>query len=109
MYVVIYRFSVQPGKDRAFKEAWQGLTKLIYQYEGSLGSHLHRSTQDPLDYIAYAQWPDEETWKNSGDNLPEEANQWRAQMHEACAVIETLHTLQSVNDLKKIKPFKPNY
>ncbi|MEQ9187629.1 MAG: antibiotic biosynthesis monooxygenase family protein [Cryomorphaceae bacterium] len=103
MFIVLYKFVVHEGQEESFIEAWEGLTRLIYQFEGSLGSHLHLSTEHPLTYIAYAQWPDQTRWENSGNNLPEEANKWRGQMRDACALIETIHSLNSVKDLTETK------
>ena len=106
MFVAIYRFGIQSGKDEAFLEAWAELTKLIYQYENSLGSHIHRSLDEKDAYIAYAQWPDKNTWENSGNNLPEEADKWRTQMRANCSDIKTIHTLETTLDLTKKEPYK---
>lgn len=99
MFAVIYQFEVKENRKTQFIEAWEELTQLIYKYEGSLGSRLH-AEKDYL-FIAYAQWPDRETWKNSGDKLPDHADEVRAQMKEACVKIVTLHELDCINDLLK--------
>ena len=97
MFAVIYRFNVHPGKEVEFEDAWEHLTKLILEYEGSLGSRLHRNENG--EYIAYAQWPDRETWLNAGSNLPAAAEGYRKNMRESCQSIETLHELDPINDL----------
>ncbi|UKN00700.1 antibiotic biosynthesis monooxygenase [Paracrocinitomix mangrovi] len=97
MFIAIYSFTVVPGKEAEFKEAWVELTKLIYQFENSLGSRLHHEKDEV--YIAYAQWRSKEQWANSGGNLPEEANQWRQQMKAACSEIKTVYELEVVDDL----------
>jgi len=99
MYVVLYSFKVKPKQIENFIEGWQGLTNLIYQYEGSLGSRLHK--KEPLEYIAYAQWPSKNKFENSGKNLPEEANYYRNLMRESCETIEVLQKLEVVEDLLK--------
>ena len=101
MFVVIYSFKIKKGRDQDFISSWQGLTKLIYKHEGSLGSRLHKKSE--LEYIAYAQWPDKNTWKNSGDSLPKEADQFRQLMRASCESIDTLYELDSVKDLLKDK------
>jgi heme-degrading monooxygenase HmoA len=53
MFTVIYSFQVKPGQVHKFEKAWKDLTLLISEYEGSLGSRLHK--QSELSYIAYAQ------------------------------------------------------
>lgn len=97
MFAVIYSFEIYPGKRELFIEAWEELTHLIKEYEGGLGSRLHQQTETL--FIAYAQWPEESTWKNSNDLMPKEADQWRAQMKGACKNIETIKTMEMVSDL----------
>lgn len=97
MFVAVYRFDVIAEKEKAFKEAWRALTELILKHENSLGSRLHH--EKDLTYIAYAQWHSKEQWKNAGENLPEEAAEWRAQMKASCIEIKTIHELEMVDDL----------
>jgi len=97
MFAVIYHFEVKLGKEDSFIKAWKNLTQLIYQYEGSLGSRLHKKNDQ--QYIAYAQWPDRKTWEDSGSKLPEEANEYRKTMKEACISISTQHELKMIEDL----------
>lgn len=99
MFVVIYKFTVNSGAEMDFKNAWKALTELIYKYEGSLGSRLHR--QSDLEYIAYAQWPSRERWEQAGDKLPPEADKFRKIMRNACTEIETLFELERDIDLLK--------
>lgn len=96
-FTVIYSFEVKDGMASEFVSVWTELTKLIYQYEGSFGSRLHHA-QDGL-YIAYAQWPDRETWAKSGDRLPESAAKTRKRMRECCSSIKTEYELTVVSDL----------
>ncbi len=103
MFTVIYQFQVKLGLEKAFIEGWKGLTELIYQYEGSLGSRLHRENE--TSYIAYAQWPDKQTWQNSGKKLPDSADLFRQQMRASCEKIETLHELVVLEDLLQEKGF----
>lgn len=97
MYIVIYRFLVKPNQDQVFIESWKGLTALIYKYEGSLGSRLHKEKQNY--YIAYAQWPSKDDFENTGNKLPIEANQFRDAMRLSCDKVETLNKLEVVEDL----------
>lgn len=99
MFAVIYRFKVKQGCTKDFLNGWEGLTKLIYEYEGSLGSRVHRESESV--YIAYAQWPSKERWENAGSNMPEEANKFRKLMKESCIEITTEHELECVVDLLK--------
>ena len=103
MFTVIYSFKVKPKQDEKFIHGWEGLTKLIYEFEGSLGSRLHKVGE--LNYIAYAQWPSKKIWKNAGSNLPESAAFFRIEMKDACEKIETSHEMEVVSDLLKTAVF----
>lgn len=103
MFCVIYSFQVKEDKEAPFIEAWEELTKLIYQYEGSLGSRIHKASDDL--YLAYAQWPSKKQWQNSGDLLPSEASKWRDQMRSCCQEIKTIHELELISDLLKTNLF----
>ena len=97
MFAVIYNFKVKPNKQERFIQGWKGLTELIYKFEGSLGSRLHRVGE--LEYLAYAQWPSKEVWINAGSNLPESATFFKSEMKESCVKIETTIQLDMVIDL----------
>ena len=101
MFSVIYKFKVKSGLEESFINSWSALTKLIYQFEGSYGSRLHKESEG--HYIAYAMWPDKDTWKNMGAKLPPEAKAFSVQMKEACDHIETSYELEVVSDLLQNK------
>jgi quinol monooxygenase YgiN len=62
MFCVIYQFKVKPGMTQQFRDAWAALTEIIFASCNGLGSRLHEA--DDGTWIAYAQWPDRETWEN---------------------------------------------
>ena len=96
-FTALYSFQVYPGKESQFEEAWEALTRLIYQHEGSYGSRLHKT---PLGlYIGYAQWPSRQAWSSAGGKLPPEAADLRTRMRDACSQIKTLHEMEVVCDL----------
>ncbi|MBU2926819.1 antibiotic biosynthesis monooxygenase family protein [Winogradskyella psychrotolerans] len=99
MYVVLYSIVIKPEQEDQFIGAWKGLTTLIYKYEGSLGSRLHK--KDTLNFFAYAQWPDKNTFDNAGGNLPEEANELRDIMKASCEKFEVLEKFEMIEDLLK--------
>lgn len=98
-FTLIYSFKINNGKEVDFIHSWTELTKLIYEYEGSYGSRLHKA--DDNLFIAYAQWPDKETFNKAGKNLPEEATTYRQLMRESCSEIKTDYELVVVKDLLK--------
>jgi len=59
MIVLLYRWRIDPVKEKQFVENWQLITKHYVEKCGSRGSRLHRGS-DGL-YYGYAQWPDLET------------------------------------------------
>jgi len=97
MYVVLYTFQVKAHKDEEFIKGWKGLTRLIYKHEGSLGSRLHKISDN--SYLAYAQWSDKITFENSGGNLPVEANYFRSLMRDSCNSIDIIKKGVVVEDL----------
>lgn len=97
MHCVIYSFHVKPGQEEAFLQSWAEMTELIYKHENGLGSRLHKEADG--HYIAYAQWPDAETYDKSGGHIPRElAEPVRAMMREACWEIKTLFRMEMVDD-----------
>ncbi len=97
MYILIYRFTAKPDQVPQFLQSWREMTLLIREYEGSLGSRLHQESE--CVFIAYAQWPDRQTFENSGAKLPEHAQTVRKVLRESCESIETLHRLEMLDDL----------
>ena len=103
MIAIIYQFTVKENQTKDFMKAWKEMTQLIYEYENSLGSRLHK--KDAHTFIAYAQWPDVYTFENAGGKLPAKASVLRNKMREACEKIEKLYQLELVEDLCKQKQF----
>jgi heme-degrading monooxygenase HmoA len=60
MYIVQYRWKLKSGTEDRFRSAWKQGTERIIALEGGLGSRLHQANDG--SWIAYAQWPDRESW-----------------------------------------------
>jgi hypothetical protein len=103
MFSVVYSFHVKDGADQELIKSWEGLTRLIYRHEKSLGSRLHKN-KDGI-YIAYAQWPDKTTWENAGSNLPKEADQYKTIMRNSCTEIKTVFELNAVSNMLTSKQY----
>jgi hypothetical protein len=96
MFVIIYRWRLHPGREAAFERAWAQLTELFKQLRGGLGSRLHRT--DSGLYIAYAQWPDRETYLLSAERgVPDET--LAARMNAAVAERLEPEFMETVHDL----------
>jgi heme-degrading monooxygenase HmoA len=65
MYVAVYRWTVKPGREEQFREAWRRGTRAITRIYGSFGSRLHRDEQGR--YLGYAEWPDKASWQKAFD------------------------------------------
>ena len=103
-FVAIYTFKVKKGKEKQIIEGWKGVTKLIYQYEGSLGSRLHKVNNNM--YVAYAIWPSKNKWEHAGDLLPDSVNKYKDMMKSSCHESKTLFELNMVEDLIMNNQFK---
>ena len=97
MFSVIYTFDVKPGSENDFVEAWSALTELFKEYAGSGGSRLHKSAAG--NYVAYAQWPDRQTWEQAAEKLPLEAGPIREKMRKSCRSFGTQFELDTIVDL----------
>ena len=102
-FAVVYHFEVHQGREREFEQAWKQVTEIIYTYEGSYGSRLHRA--EGQLYLAYALWPDRTTWENAGAGLPPSSTPIRQTMRDCCSSITTINTLDVVDDLLMDKVF----
>lgn len=97
MFSVIYSFEVKPDCVETFITAWKKMTVLLYTREGSMGSRLHKVNN--TKYVAYAQWPDKETWSKEKVNLPKSAIEYHRAMSESCIEIKTDYAMEMVEDL----------
>lgn len=55
MLVFLYRWRIKPGLEQQFVESWSAITAYYRENAGSLGSRLHKGSDDI--WYAYAQWP----------------------------------------------------
>jgi len=101
MFVAVYEFEIKDGKDNEFRASWFKLTQGIYRECGSLGSRLH-TTEKQNVFIAYAQWPDKETWqKNIGVHLGIHSTEYikaRTDMQACLVSCKTLYKLEVLVD-----------
>ncbi|CAH0528775.1 antibiotic biosynthesis monooxygenase family protein [Vibrio hippocampi] len=105
MFIAIYEFEVKAGRVEVFRHAWFEVTKYLHQYAGSLGSRLH-DTQQPEVLLAYAQWPDEESWCTPKEiEDPNYHYYWRV-MKDCLVASRTLHKLTTNTDYLQQQPFE---
>jgi heme-degrading monooxygenase HmoA len=85
-FVVIYRWRVAVDQEASFVAAWRRLTALIAERRGGLGSRLHRASDGT--FVAYAQWPSEEAWREAGERNKTEALDEAAVATMRAAILE---------------------
>ncbi len=73
MFVVIYRWRIDPVFEERFARNWAVLTERIYAACGSLGSALLRDRDGT--YVGIARWPDRESWMRCRLEAPELARE----------------------------------
>ena len=66
-FIVLYRWKLKPGAENSFVDAWSRITTQLRASGGSLGSRLHRGS-DQIWY-GYAQWPNEEMRRTAFERL----------------------------------------
>ncbi len=108
MFVAIYRWRLHAGKDEQFREAWRRGTAAITSLYGSFGSRLHRV--EPGLYIAYAEWPDEASWRKAADaRMVYDDAEARAMFLDAVAEAQLLHAMPVTDDMLTLRAPLPDH
>ncbi len=94
MFAVIYRWQVVAGLEAQFEAGWRRGTERISAEFGGWGSRLHAAGNGV--YIAYAQWPDEETWKRATEQRMHHSDDEARRMYRDAIVAGTFETLYAV-------------
>ena len=88
-FAVVYRWRVAADRHEKSRVAWDELAEAIRRERGGLGSRLHRNPAG--EFVAYAQWPDRETWQRAQalpSPLPEVSERMRGLIVERFAPLE---------------------
>jgi heme-degrading monooxygenase HmoA len=104
MFAVIYRWRVIPGLEAQFEQGWRAGTERIAAEFGGWGSRLHKGEDG--SYVAYAQWPDEATWRRAMESrMRHSDDQARRQYREAIVpgTFETVFAMPVVSDLLDLR------
>jgi hypothetical protein len=104
MFAVIYRWQVVPGLEVQFEEGWRRGTQRIAAEFGGWGSRLHKAGEGV--YIAYAQWPDEATYKKAMETRMHHSDDEARRMYREAIVpgtFETLFAMPVVADLLELR------
>ncbi len=104
MFAVIYRWRVIAGLEAQFEQGWRAGTERIAAEFGGWGSRLHRGEAGV--YIAYAQWPDEATWKQALESRMYHSDDEARRMYREAiepGSFETLCAMPVVADLLDLR------
>ena len=63
MLIVTAKVKLKPGKSREFVEAYRWMKPQVMQDPGALVYDLHRSTEDPDEFLFYEQYENEEAFE----------------------------------------------
>lgn len=108
MFVAVYRWRLHPAKDDQFRDAWRRGTEAITRIYGSFGSRLHRV--EAATYIAYAEWPDEATWRKAADaRMVYDDAEARAMFLDAVDEAELLFAMPVTDDLLTLRTPMPDH
>lgn len=101
---MIYRWQVVPGLEAQFEAGWSRGTERIAAEFGGWGSRLHRGEDG--SYVAYAQWPDRDTWEKALETrMRHSDDKARAMYREAIVegTFETMFAGEVVSDLLELR------
>ncbi len=102
MLVALYEFKIKEHMNAQFEKNWALFTDAIYRCRGSKGSRLH-TTKTKNTYVAYAQWPDEDTYFGDGEfPYTEEELVAREKMRESVQESKVLHMMDVLDDRLKV-------
>ena len=91
MFAVIYRWRVIAGLEAQFEAGWAAGTAAIAREFGGWGSRLHKAEEGV--YVAYAQWPDEDSWKKAMEKRMHHSDDEARQQYLDAIVPGTFETL----------------
>ncbi len=103
MFVVVYAYKVEEGRDAEFHEAWHDLTEQLYVHSGSLGARLHKI--EGCGYVDYTQWPSRLVWEKAFEQIPPKFRYVRQEIEEVSLSIEKLYELDVIGDLLMPRTF----
>ena len=99
MIRVMYRWTVTPGQEAVFAQAWTHGTKVIRAtVKGARGSLLLQSRQNPCEFVAIARWASVEAWRAFRRGEKPDLESFRTAA--AVSRLEAVESLSEVRDLR---------
>jgi heme-degrading monooxygenase HmoA len=101
MFAVVYRWTLKPGTEQTFRQAWKAMTEAIALRSRTGGSRLHRT--DDGSFLAYAVWPSRQAWEDAR-TLPSANAEAGAKMRACIETSMETTTLDVLDDLLRDLP-----
>ena len=99
MIRVMYRWTVTPGQEHVFAQAWTQGTKIIRStVKGARGSLLLQSRKNPCEFVAIARWSSVEDWRAFRRGGPPNLASFRTAA--AVSQLQAIEPLREVRDLR---------
>ena len=81
MYRFVWKIKLNdPDKEQEFIDHWRKGSKILQEYEGALGTHLHRVRSEAGCFFAVAEWESQEArdamQADCKSNTSERAKRW---------------------------------
>ena len=102
MFIALYRWKLREGREADFCAGWRRVTAEIYRRFGSNGSRLHKAEDGT--WVAYAQWPDRQTWARARDAAVEDVEA-QSMMRESIEARYPHVCMEVVDDLLRAERF----
>lgn len=99
MFYAIYEFEVSEKNTQEFIKIWRQLTLEIKNNSGGLGSRLHKNLNKPNCWIAYAKWPNKQTWENRSLSVNPTQKELRKKMSTLYNSMTTVFQLEETENL----------
>lgn len=81
MYRFVWKIKLhKPEEEQAFIDFWKTGSKILQEYPGALGTHLHRVRNEAGSFFAVAEWESQEArdamQRDTHQNNSERAQRW---------------------------------
>lgn len=83
MYRYIWKIKLSdPAKEQAFIDHWREGSKILQEYDGALGTHIHKVRGEPDCFFAVAEW-ESQAARDAMDSDANHGNSERARRWQA--------------------------
>lgn len=105
MYRYIWKITItDPEKVAPFIQVWRDASKVLQEYDGAKGTHLHRVLGEDGEYLAIADWESKaarDAMKADTDaNTSERARRWQQfTKSEEFGIVESIGKVEEIESV----------